>query len=162
MTLTPPPPTPRLHWKSPQRQPQKWLDRQLKEDVKAVGGGYCPLQMPLKLALAVGKTVAGHRLGTLEGGGGTPPPLQCIPAPPPFAYCTGGESPKQLAKCLHIAHCAPPTRNTWWSGTPWARCCISRIRCGGEHSPSFTVLGKTSKTSVERCWRRCRRDAQEG
>ena len=42
-----------------------------------VGGGYCRLQMPLKLALGVRETVAGHRLGALEGegGGGVPPPL---------------------------------------------------------------------------------------
>ena len=46
------------------------MDRQL----DAVGGGgYCRLQMPSKLALAIGETVAGHRLGALEGGGGTTP-----------------------------------------------------------------------------------------
>ena len=46
-------------------------------------GGYCRLQMPLKLALAVRGTVAGRRLGALEGrGGGYPRPLQCIPAQP--------------------------------------------------------------------------------
>ena len=53
----------------------------LEEVAKAVGGGYCRLQMPLSLALAARGTVAGHRLGTLDRGG--PPPLQCIPAPPP-------------------------------------------------------------------------------
>ena len=37
---------------------------------KAVGGGYCRLQMPLKPALGVRETVAGHRLGALESGGG--------------------------------------------------------------------------------------------
>ena len=37
---------------------------------KAVGGGYCRIQMPLKLALAVRETVAGHELGALEGWGG--------------------------------------------------------------------------------------------
>ena len=41
---------------------------------QAVGGGcgcgYRRLQMPLKLALTVRKTVAGHRLGGLKGGGG--------------------------------------------------------------------------------------------
>ena len=37
---------------------------------KAVGGGYCRLHMPLKLALPVWGTVAGHRLGALEGVGG--------------------------------------------------------------------------------------------
>ena len=41
---------------------------------KAVRGGYCGLQRPLKLALGVRETAAGHRLGALEeGGGGTPP-----------------------------------------------------------------------------------------
>ena len=39
--------------------------------------------MPLRQALGVSGTVAGHRLGALEGGGGTPPPFQSIPAPPP-------------------------------------------------------------------------------
>ena len=55
--------------------------RRLEEVAKAVGGGYCRLQMPLKLALAVRGTVAGRRLDALEGGGGegTVPPFQCIP-----------------------------------------------------------------------------------
>ena len=55
-------------------RPQKRLGRRLEEAAKAVGGGYCRLQMPLKLALGVRGTVAGHRLGALEGGGGTSPP----------------------------------------------------------------------------------------
>ena len=46
---------------------------------EVVGGGYCRLQMPLKLALGVRGTVAGHRLGALEGGGGDLPPFHCIP-----------------------------------------------------------------------------------
>ena len=61
---------------------------------QAVGGGfqnktkrsdgYCRLQMPWKSALAVRETVAGHRLGALEGGGGgtSPPsnaPLRAVP-----------------------------------------------------------------------------------
>ena len=54
----------------PQRWPKKRLDRRLEEGAKAVRGGYCRLQMPLKLALAVMETVAGHRLGALEVGGG--------------------------------------------------------------------------------------------
>ena len=41
----------------------------LEEVAKAVGGGYSRLQMPLRLALAVTGTVAGHRLGPLEEGG---------------------------------------------------------------------------------------------
>ena len=52
------------------RRPQQRLDRRLEEVAKAVGGGYCRLQMPLSLALAARDTVAGHRLGALERGGG--------------------------------------------------------------------------------------------
>ena len=63
-----------LEGKAPQRRPQKRLGRRLEEVAKAGGGGYCRLQMPLKLALAVMGTVAGHRLGALEGGGYPPPP----------------------------------------------------------------------------------------
>ena len=50
---------------------------------KAVGGGYCRLQMLLRLALGVRGTVSGHRPSSPEGGGGSPPPFKCIPAPPP-------------------------------------------------------------------------------
>ena len=54
------------------RRPQRRLGRRLEEFAKAVGGGYCRLQMPLSLALAVRETVAGHKLGALKvGGGGT-------------------------------------------------------------------------------------------
>ena len=53
-----------------QRRPRKRLDRRLEEVAKAVGGGYCRLQMPLKPALGVRETVAGHRWGSLEWGGG--------------------------------------------------------------------------------------------
>ena len=60
--------------KGPQTRPQRWLDRRLEEVAKAVGGGYCRLQMPLTLALGVRETVDGHRLGALEGGGGGLPP----------------------------------------------------------------------------------------
>ena len=42
-----------LEGKGPQRRPQKRLDRRLEEVAEAVGGGYCRLQMPLRLALAV-------------------------------------------------------------------------------------------------------------
>ena len=65
-----PPPRDALEWKGAQRWPQKRLGRRLEEVAKEVGGGYCRLQMPLKLALAVGGAVAGHRLGALGGGGG--------------------------------------------------------------------------------------------
>ena len=46
---------------------------------KTVGGGYCRLQMPLSLVVPVRETVAGRRLGALEGGGVPPPPFHCIP-----------------------------------------------------------------------------------
>ena len=52
------------------RRSQRRLDRRLEEVAKAVGGGYCRLPKPLRLALAASGTVAGHRLGVLEGGGG--------------------------------------------------------------------------------------------
>ena len=63
-----------LEGQGPQRWPQRRFDRRWEEAAKAVGGGYCRLQMPLSLALSVRETVAGHRLRALEGGGGTPPP----------------------------------------------------------------------------------------
>ena len=34
---------------------------------KRLGGGYCRLQMPLRLDFGVRETVAGHRLGALYG-----------------------------------------------------------------------------------------------
>ena len=40
---------------------------------KRLGGGYCRLQTPLRPALGVRGTVAGHRLGALEGMGYPPP-----------------------------------------------------------------------------------------
>ena len=53
----------------------------LEEVSKAVRSGYCQLQMPLRLALAVRGTVAGHRLGALKGGRYLTP-FQCTPPPP--------------------------------------------------------------------------------
>ena len=63
-----------LEGKAPPRQPPKPLGRRLEEVAKAVGGGYCRLQIPLRLALGVRRTVAGQRLGALEGAGATSPP----------------------------------------------------------------------------------------
>ena len=63
--------------KGPQRRPQKRLGRRLEEVAKAVGSGYCRLQMPLRLALGVRGTVAGHPLGALEGRWVQPP--RCVP-----------------------------------------------------------------------------------
>ena len=68
-----------LERKGPQRRPQRRFNDGLEEVAKAVGGGYCRLQMPLKQALAVRGTVAGQRQGALEGGGSPPPPLPMHP-----------------------------------------------------------------------------------
>ena len=62
------------------RRPPRRLDRRLEGVAEAVGGGYCRLQMPLRLALGVRGTVVGRRLGALEGG--VCPLFQCIPPPP--------------------------------------------------------------------------------
>ena len=42
---------PQCKGKAPQRRPQTVLDRRLEEVAEAVGGGYCRLQLPLRLAL---------------------------------------------------------------------------------------------------------------
>ena len=62
-----------------QRRPQKRLDWRLEEVADAVGGGHCRLQMPLRLAVAVRETLAGHGLGALEEGGGGYPPYPMRP-----------------------------------------------------------------------------------
>ena len=81
--------------------------RRLEEVAKAVGGGYCRLQMPSRLALGVRGTVAGHRLGALQrgGGGGLPPPFPMHPCPPSAVMaCTlpvlsALRAPPQCAAC---------------------------------------------------------------
>ena len=42
-----------LERRGPPRRPQKRMDRRLEEVAIAIGGGYCRLQMPLRLALGV-------------------------------------------------------------------------------------------------------------
>ena len=84
LSANPPPPPRRdaVEGKGPQRWPQKRLGRRLEEVAEAVGGGYCRLQMPLRLALGVRLTVAGHRLGAPEGGGGGSSPSNAsLPRP---------------------------------------------------------------------------------
>ena len=57
----PPPPPPARdasEGKGPQRRPHRRLDRRLEEVAKAVGGGYCRLQMPLELVVAIRDHVA--------------------------------------------------------------------------------------------------------
>ena len=70
-----------LESRGPPKRPQWRLGRRLEGVAKAVGGGYCRLQMPLRLPLGVRGTVAGQRLGGLEGGGHPCPG----PLPPPCA-----------------------------------------------------------------------------
>ena len=61
--------------KGPRSRPQRRLDGRV---AKAVGGGYCRLQMPLRLALGVRGTVAGHRLGRPSAAASASfPPLCC-------------------------------------------------------------------------------------
>ena len=79
----PPPPTrDALEGKRPQRRPQQPLGRRLEEVAKAVGGGYCRLQMSVQVALGVRETLAWHRLGPLEGR---------FPSPPSNAFLAGGD-----------------------------------------------------------------------
>ena len=49
--------------RSPFPPPQKRFGRRLEGVAEAVGGGYCRLQIPLRLALGVEETLAGHGLG---------------------------------------------------------------------------------------------------
>ena len=106
----------------PQRPPQRRLGRRLEGVAKAVGGGYCRLQMPLALALAVRGTMAGHRLGAREGvgggGGGLPSPFQCIPAPLPPAWAR------------------PKPQNTMEHPPPPRLCgCVDMKRGSRQHQP---------------------------
>ena len=64
-----------LEGQGPRRRLQTRLDRRLEQVAKTVGGGYWRLQMPLKLALGVRGTLAGHRLGSWRE-----VLFQCIPA----------------------------------------------------------------------------------
>ena len=79
--------------KGPQRRPRKRLDRRLEEVSKAVGGGYCRLQMPLKPALGVRGTVAGRGLDALEGG--SPPTSNGSPR----LYCNGSGGVRNPQVC---------------------------------------------------------------
>ena len=87
LEVCPPPPPPegciRREGEGSQRRPQQRLGGQLEEVAKAVGGGYCRLQMLLRPALAVRGTVAGHRPGALKKGVPPPPPFPMHRCPPP-------------------------------------------------------------------------------
>ena len=87
----------------------------------AVGCGYCRLQMPLKLALAIRETVAGRWLGALEGadgGGAGKPPLPIVSCQtPPFQWIPGVPPP-------------PPPHSPMqsWSGV-CISICLTRFPC---------------------------------
>ena len=91
----------RMHWKGKEPKGgggQKRLDRRLQE----VAGGYYRLQMPLRLALTVRGTVAGRRLGALEGGGGNPP-LPMHPCLTPNPKAVGGGCQSGWGRLLSVA-----------------------------------------------------------
>ena len=113
-----------LEGKGPQRRPQKRLDRRLGEVAQAVGGGYCRLQMPLSLALGVRKTVAGRRLGALEGGGGSPTFNASLPG-----TLHGTAPPRLVAGC----RAARPSTHAFESG---------RQRTSRVHVQVGTALGR--------------------
>ena len=65
-----------LEGKGPQRRPRKRLGKWLEEVAKAVGGGWCRLQLQCKPALAVRETVGGQPdIGSPRGGAGVPLPF---------------------------------------------------------------------------------------
>ena len=101
-----------LDRKGPQRWPQRRLDRRLEEVAEAVRGGYCRLQMPLKLALGVRGTVAGHGPGALEGRGGDGAPTL------PMHPCSGGH-----LSCACLS-CPPCTVRDSQAGCPPLRGCV--------------------------------------
>ena len=125
-----------LEGRGPQRRPQRRLGRRLEEVAKAVGGGYCRLQMPSRLALAVRGTVAGHRLDALEEG--YLPPFQCIPPQ---------TSPHRTAH-RHSTHCSASHTH----GTPAVpgRGLAATVTCTGggwgdpEGKTKFVYLKSTS------------------
>ena len=71
--------------------------------------------MPLKLALAVRGTVAGRRLGALEGGAGVPPPLPTHP----WGWDGDGQSPSNstaLAAVRRRAAALAASSDSWGPG----------------------------------------------
>ena len=125
-----------LEGKGPQGRPQSRFDGRLEAVAQAVGGGYCRLQMPLRLALGVGETVAGHRphgpfnaslprTPSPDRNGALAVPVPPLPVPPTQAQC-----PRTCS--------APPViRNPPGPGH------MPHVRWGGVRPPNVTVLGMT-------------------
>ena len=102
----------RLKGRGPQRRAQWRLDRRLEEVAKAVGGGYCRLQMPLRLALGVRGTVAGHRRPTHSPPtpAGRPPGTESASTAPtnPHASCR----PRPPSSAAAPSFCTRPPSQT--------------------------------------------------
>ena len=79
-----PPPSMALEGEGPERRPQKRLDGRLEEVAKAVGRGYCRLQMPWKPSE---RQWLGIGWAPWRGGGGVPSPPSNTPLPPAPLYC---------------------------------------------------------------------------
>ena len=108
MVWGPPPPLrDTLEGQGPQRRPQRRLDRRLEEVAKAVGGSYCRLQMPLKVAPAVRETVAGNRLH---------PWIPMHPCPP--SSPSGAELFKRALGHTHAPWCSS-TPSPVFGGGAW-------------------------------------------
>ena len=160
-TRHPPPPQGcALEGTRPQRRPQRRLGRRLEEVGQAVGGGYCRLQMPLRLALAVRGTVAGHRLGALEGGY-PPPPFPAAhgaalsPDRPPQIVGYGSQLHRQLEYTSNakttLRDLQPSTdhRQSMWPD--WGRHAAGGpvLELVNEHPPSVLVSRTTIKAEHE-------------
>ena len=158
----------------------------MEEVAEAVGGGYCRLQMPLKLALCVRGTVAGRRQGAPGGGGGYPRPLSNAflggtPLRPP--HCTDS-TPKAFPypNTSPPSHSQPPVtappnrfhtprdRSATAPGLPRWHPPLQAKPCSGP--PSVVLVGAVvggralptspfgKNPSREACHRRDGRDAQ--
>ena len=104
--------------------------RQLEGGAEAIGGDYCRLQMPLRLALGVRGTVAGRRRGGGGGAGSIPPPLHCIPG---AGLSCGNEMLSVVVVSL---------------GTAWA----PRSQVSGDLRPLVAYLKVTPADHFAMCW----------
>ena len=110
-------------WVGGGRKLPKRLGGRWEEVAKAVGGGYYRLQIPLKMALGVRETVAGHRLGFL-------PP--CIPG------------------CTTIEEISLGKNDSTSLTTSFARRLSALQRRPSAHQrPAFGVHGTASTVSME-------------
>ena len=68
-----------LEGKGPAKRPQKRLDRRLEKVAEAVGGGYCGFHTEAGTCRQGGQWLGVGWAPWEGGGGGLPPPFQCIP-----------------------------------------------------------------------------------